>query len=78
MREEIEYGTYINRNGMIERQTKIFFDSIEEMQTYIDGFNGEYHKGFYGSTTLKMVVLGTELVPVSEYFAWKKAKEQEE
>ena len=78
MREEIEYGSYINRSGMIERQTKIFFDSIEEMQTYIQGFNGEYPEGFYGSTTLKMVVLGTELAPVSEYFAWKKAKEQEE
>ncbi len=77
MREEISYGNYINRNGMIDRETKIHFDSIEEMQTYIEGFNGEYPEGFYGSTVLKMVVLGTEPVPVSEYFAWKKAKEEE-
>ena len=77
MREEISYGNYINRNGMVDRETKIYFDSVEDMQTYIEGFNGEYPKGFYGSTTRKMVVLGTELVPVSEYCAWKKAKEEE-
>ena len=78
MREEIEYETYINKDGMIERTTRLYFDNSEQMQTYIEGLNGEYPKGFYGSTTLKMVVLGTDLVPVSEYFAWKKAKEQEE
>ena len=78
MIEEIEYETYINKDGMIERTTRLYFDNSEQMQTYIEGLNGEYPKGFYGSTTLKMVVLGKELVPISEYFAWKKAKEQEE
>ena len=78
MREEIEYETYIDKQGRVERTTRLYFDTLEQMQTYIEGLNGEYPKGFYGSTTLKMVVLCKELVPISEYFAWKKAKEQEE
>ena len=75
MREEIEYETYINKDGMVERHTRLYFDTLEEMQTYIGSLNGEYPKGFYGSTSIKMIVLGKELVPISEYFAWNKVKE---
>ena len=78
MRKEIEYHHYINREGMVDRGIKIYFNSLEEMQTYIEGLNGEYPKGFFGSTSLLMVNLGTESVPVSEYFASESAKQQEE
>ena len=34
MREEISYGNYINRDGMIDRETKIYFDSIGGQTVY--------------------------------------------
>ena len=73
---EIEWGNYIDTKGRIEKNTKVTFDTIEEMLEFHASL-GEFQKGVYGSTILNYLVLNTEWVPVSEYHAYLKRQEEE-
>jgi hypothetical protein len=72
----IDWGTYIDGSGRIEKNTKVTFDTTEEMLEFHAGL-GEFQKGVYGSTTMNYLIISTEKVPVSEYYAYLKAEEEE-
>ena len=76
MKTEIDWGTYIDTKGRIERSTKVSFDTTIEMLEFYEGL-GEFQKNVYGSTTMNYLILGTEKVPVSEYYAYLKREEEE-
>ncbi len=72
----IEWGTYIDSSGRIEKNTKVAFDTTQEMLEFHASL-GEFQKGVYGSTTMNYLIISTEKVPVSEYYAYLKAEEEE-
>ena len=76
MKTEIDWGTYIDGDGRIEKNTKVTFHTTEEMLEFHAGL-GEFQKGIYGSTTMNYLILSTEKVPVSEYYAYLKREAEE-
>ena len=66
MRTEIEYETYIRNGGMIERITRVHFDSEEELIEYWESL-GEFAEKVYGSMRRKTLVVKTEWVTLAEY-----------
>mgnify|MGYP003141502776 CR=1 FL=1 len=73
---EIDWGTYIDSKGLIEKNTKMSFDSTREMLEFYERL-GEFQKGVYGSTTMNYLIISTEKVPVSEYHDYLKRQEEE-
>ena len=78
VREKIEYGSFIRRDGTIDRTIKLYFDTDKEMREYIEGLNGEYPEGFHASTITRFVAVESKYVPVSEMFAYQRSQEEEE
>jgi len=66
MRTEIEYESYIKTGGLIERITRVHFDSEEELIEYWESL-GEFAKKVYGSMKNKWLVTKTEWVTLEEY-----------
>ncbi len=73
---EIDWGTYIDSKGLIEKNTKMRFDTTREMLEFYESL-GEFQKGVYGSTTMNYLIISTEKVPVSEYHDYLKRQEEE-
>jgi hypothetical protein len=72
----IEWGTYIDSSGRVEKMTKVSFDTTEELLEFHASL-GEFQKGVYGSTVLNYLIISTEKVPLSEYHAYLKSEEEE-
>ena len=58
MRTEIEYESYIKTGGLIERITRVHFDSEEELIEYWESL-GEFAEKVYGSMRQKWLVTKT-------------------
>tara|TARA_B100000482_G_scaffold188349_1_gene168103 strand:+ start:86 stop:319 length:234 start_codon:yes stop_codon:yes gene_type:complete len=66
MRTEIEYESYIKTGGLIERITRVHFDSEEELIEYWESL-GEFAEKVYGSMRQKWLVTKTEWVTLEDY-----------
>ena len=75
MKTEVDWGTYIDGKGLIEKNTKVSFDTTEEMLEFYLSL-GEFQKGVCGSTITNYLILNSEWVPVSEYHAYLKGEEE--
>ena len=75
MKTEIDWGSYIDTKGRIEKNTKVTFDTTEEMLEFYAGLV-EFQKGVCGSTLQNYLILNSEWVPVLEYLAYIKGEEE--
>ena len=75
MKTEVDWGTYIDSKGLIEKNVKVSFGTTEEMLEFYAGL-GEFQKGVCGSTMQNYLILNSEWVPVSEYHAYLKGEEE--